>query len=360
MSPDASTHDRHQDRPAPLVSVVIPNYNYANTLKLCLPAVLRQSHRNLEVLMVDDGSTDDSVAVAQSLGVAVVHTGGRCGVSAGRNLGAAHARGEVLFFLDSDVELAPDAVENAVAMLGEDPGIGALCGIEDPEPLIRDSLVEEYRTLQYHYWELSSEGVITYLCPAMLAMPARVFREIGPFNPRLRHTEEIDYGRRVSEKYRVVLTRTVHGRHDHDASLRLLLKKLFNRGRMRVPLYARTRKFDRGYEKAQRVWAALAAALALVALPAALLGPWWLLPAAALFGVSLACDIGMYWFVLRRKGPLFTAYYTAVHYLVNVTIAVAAGVGLLHWFGSRTFRGIYDQEAAATEAAQPGPVQAAT
>ena len=349
--PEQGPHD--QDRP--LVSVIIPNYNYAATLKLCIPAVLGQTYDNLEVIMVDDGSTDDSVAIARSFGVRVVHTGGRRGVSTGRNIGAAHAAGEVLFFLDSDVELARDAVEQAVAALHRDPGIGALCGIEDPEPLIRDSRVEEYRALQYHYWELSAEGVITFLCPAMLAIPARVFEDVGPFNVRLRHTEEVDYGQRVSAKYRVVLTRAVHGRHDHDASLRLLLRKLFTRGRMRVPLYASTRKFDRGYEKAQRVWAALLAALGAVTLPVAALGPLWLLLPAALAAASMACDTGMYLFVLRRRGIIFAIYFTAVHYLVNVTIAVSAGVGLVNWLCSASFRGIY-----ARDAVQPDSARATT
>jgi glycosyltransferase involved in cell wall biosynthesis len=345
--------EREQPSQGPaLVSVIIPNYNYAATLKLCIPAVLRQTHPNLEVIMVDDGSTDDSVAIAESHGVRVVHTGGRCGVAAGRNLGAAHARGQVLFFLDSDVELADDAVAQAAARLGADPGIGALCGIEDPEPLIRDSLVEEYRALQYHYWERSAEGDITYLCPAMLAIPAHVFADVGPFNTRLRHTEEVDYGQRVSERYRVVLTGAVHGRHDHDASLRLLLRKLFDRGRMRIPLYARTRKFDRGYEKARRVWASLLAGLCLAALPAAALGPWWLALPAALAAASIACDVGMYRFVLRRRGLPFTLYFTAMHYVVNVTIAFAAGVGLLNWLSSRSFRGIYTQDAVQADSAQ--------
>src|SRR5437879_3321134 len=171
----------------------------------------------------------------------------------------------------------------------------------------------------------------------MLAIPARVFAEIGPFNTRLRHTEEVDYGQRVSERYRVVLTAAVHGRHDHDASLRLLLRKLFDRGRMRVPLYARTRTFDRGYEKAQRVWGSLLAGLSLITLPTAVLGPWWLALPAVLAAASAACDAGMYRFVLRRKGVPFTLYFTAMHYVVNVTIAFAAGVGLLNWLGSRSF-----------------------
>lgn len=327
---------------SPQVSVIIPNRNYARTLALCLRSVMAQSYAPVEVLVVDDGSTDDSVQVARSFGAGVISTGGGEGVAVGRNLGAAHAHGEVLFFLDSDVALAPDALANAVAQLRSDPEAGAVCGIEDPEPLVRDSLVEEYRTLQYHYWEISSQGVISFLCPAMVAMPAAVFADVGHFNPALRHTEEVDYGQRLSQRYRVVLTAAVHGAHDHDATLRVLLYKLFHRGRLRIPAYVRARRFARGYETAARVWGCVAAALALPSLAALVLGPLWAALPVALVLASLACDAGMYRFVIRRRGVAFGVYFAAVHYLVNVTIAVAAGTGAVQWLCSNKFRRLYE------------------
>jgi glycosyltransferase involved in cell wall biosynthesis len=326
----------------PLVSVIIPNRDYARTLALCLRSVAAQTYPHAEVIVTDDGSTDDSVTIAKEAGAQVVHTAGGQGVAAARNLGAAHANGEILFFLDSDVALAADAVANAVTVLRSDPGIGAVCGVEDPEPLIRDSLVEEYRTLQYHYWEISSQGVISFLCPAMVAMPAAVFSEVGPFNTRLRHTEEVDYGQRVSRRYQVLLTAMVHGAHDHDASLRLLLRKLFQRGRMRIPAYTRARRFARGYETAPRAAACMAALLTVPGMAALALGPEGLAVPAALGLASLALDASMYRYVVARRGPLFGLFFAAVHYLVNVTIGAAVVTGMAQWVCSASFRRAYD------------------
>ncbi|WP_433171049.1 glycosyltransferase family 2 protein [Actinoallomurus sp. CA-150999] len=327
----------------PLVSIIIPNYNYARTLGMCLRAALNQTYGPVEILVVDDGSTDDSVAIAKGLGVSVISTPANGGCAAARNFGVARAAGEVLFFIDSDVAIAPDAVEVAVAQLRSDPRIGVICGIEDPEPLIRDSLLEEYRALQYHYWSVSGEGNVTFLFPAMCAMRREVFDEIGPFNTRLRHTEEVDYGYRVSRRYDLRLTSAISGRHDHDDSLRVLLRKLFHRGRMRIPLYARARAFAQGFETRWRAYGSVAALAALVSVvvPAVFGAVWWVVP-ALLFAVSVLCDVGLYAFVARRRSVAFLGYFVAIHFLVNVTIAAAAATGVLQWLTSGTFRRLYD------------------
>jgi glycosyltransferase involved in cell wall biosynthesis len=327
----------------PLVSVIVPNYNYAASLHVCLRAVLDQTYPHLEVVVVDDASTDDSVAVAAALGVRVVRLADNGGCARARNVGAAHTAGEILFYVDSDLAMAPDAVARAVAILRADPRVGAVCGVEDPEPLLHDTPVARYRGLQYHYWSASGEGDVTVLCPAMLAIPRAVYEEVGPFNEALLQTEEVDYGYRLSRRHRVRLTSAVRGRHDHDHALLPLLRKLFRRARLRVPLYARARRFATGFETASRAWGSLAA---LAALPALLLppllGPVWLLAPAALVAASLAADRGMYRFVYRRRGAPFLLFFVAVHFLVNLTIATGVGVGVLQWAVSPPFRRLYD------------------
>ncbi|RCG26246.1 glycosyltransferase family 2 protein [Sphaerisporangium album] len=330
---------------APLVSVIVPNYNYAASLELCLRALQAQTYAPIELLVVDDHSTDDSVAVARRLGVRVVQTERNMGVAGARNLGVAHAGGEILVFVDSDVAAYPDAVEVAVAMLAADPRLGAVSSIHDPEPLIRDSLVEDYRALQYYYWTASSEGSISFLFPALVAMPRRVYDEIGPFNTQLRETEEVDYGHRLTQRYDMVLTSAVRSRHDHDDRLGKLLRKLYRRGRARVPLYAQRRRFACGFETSSRAGGSLAALAALAALPvAAPLGPAGaMLPAAAL-AVSIIADLGMYRFVLRRRGPLFLLYFGVVHFVVNVTIAAGVAAGVVRWLFSARFRRLYEPD----------------
>ncbi|MEV4107772.1 glycosyltransferase family 2 protein [Nonomuraea sp. NPDC049695] len=327
----------------PLVSVIVPNYNYARTLDLCLSALERQTYPHIEVIVVDDRSTDNSVEIAHRHGARVVVTDTNIGAPAARNLGVEHARGEVLFFLDSDLALAEDVVEYAVDLLTSDPTLGVVCGTYDPEPLIPDSLVERYRSLQLHYWISGDEGEITTIYSALFAMRAEVFREVGPLNPALRHSENAEYGHRVTQRYRIVLDNRIRGRHDHDDRLGVVLSKFFHRARLHIPLYLRRPDFNGGPTNSSRGWGSLAALFAVLTAPLpVLLGPAWLVAPLALLAGSIAADLGMYRFVRRYAGVWFTLYFTAVHFLVNVTVGVAVFAGAAQCLLSSRFRHTYD------------------
>lgn len=336
----------------PLVSLVIPNYNYGRSLGLSIQSAKDQDYPNLEIIVVDDCSTDGSEDIARSYGVTVVSTGTNSGVAVARNTGAAHARGSILFFLDSDVALSPGAVRAAVDLLRDNPEVGAVCGMYEPEPLIRDSLVEECRCLQAYYWRTSSEGTVSFLISAMCAMRVEVFEEIGPFNPNLRQTEEVDYGQRLSQRYDLLLTPAVRGSHDDDHELWPLIRKIFTRGRLRVPLYARRRKFAKGFETASRSWASLMSALAVVSLAApAVLGPaGWALPVLLLAAV-VGLDLGMYRFVAARRGLRFMPAFFGVQLAFNLTVVAGVAFGAVHWLLSPAFRRLYDRDLAVPSAA---------
>jgi glycosyltransferase involved in cell wall biosynthesis len=326
-----------------LVSVVIPNYNSEKTLAACIGALHAQTYPNIEIILADDGSTDTSVAVARKLGVTVLKTSVNAGSGVARNLGAAQTNGQILFYVDSDVALAPDAIANAVSILRADPTIGAVCGVQDPEPLLHDTFVARYRGVQYHYWLRSAEGDTTILPSSICAIPVRVQADIGAFNPALKQTEDFDLGYRISRRYRMLMTPSVHGQHAHDAHARILLRKLFQRGRLRIPLYARIRHFSTGFETPQRAWASLAAAASVPALVATVLfGPWMLAVAAGLIASSVLLDAGMYRFAASLYGPVFLARFIAMHYLVNLTIMASVLAGATQWLLSPGFRRLYD------------------
>jgi glycosyltransferase involved in cell wall biosynthesis len=327
----------------PLVSAIVPNYNYARALELCLRALQAQTYPNLEIILVDDRSTDDSVAVARRLGIQVVQPEVNGGVSVARNLGAAHARGEVLFFVDSDVALDPDAVEVAVATLADRPRAGAVCGNYHSEPLIRDSLVEEYRNFHQYYWLGQCAGQIhDFVHPALLAVRRKAFFDIGGFNPRLRRTEGADFGRRLCQHHEAWLNPAIRGRHDNDDKLRVVLRKVFIRTRMQISFFRQGRKVARvaGSSSAR---GALLAALTLpgILLPA-LFGPLWIIVPAALLAGSVASDVNLYRAASRERGIWFASYVAVLHFLVNLTIMAGVAAGLFAWFTSESFRRLYE------------------
>ena len=105
----------------PLLSVIIPVYNAGETLAECLDSVCTQSLSNLEILCVDDGSTDGCTAIAEeySLRDARVHVIRQSNRSAGaaRNNGLSHAKGKYVHFLDADDRLCPGIYERTVKQL---------------------------------------------------------------------------------------------------------------------------------------------------------------------------------------------------------------------------------------------------
>jgi glycosyltransferase involved in cell wall biosynthesis len=327
-----------------LVSVIVPNYNYGKSLRGCLTALKAQTYEPMEIIVVDDHSTDDSVDVAREFGVKVLQTPTNSGVATARNLGSQNASGSILMFVDSDVAPAPDAVAESVAMLESDPSVGAACGVYEDTPMIRDSMVEECRCVQAYYWRMSSLGEVSFLFSAICALRAEVFAEIGPFNPRLRQTEEVDYGQRLSQHYKILLSPRIHGRHDDDDQLWPLLRKLFRRARLRIPLYAQRKRFARGFETASRAYASLATLITMISLiPAVVFGSFFLLVPIVLLGVSLWCDRDMYQYVVKARGWRFCAAFVAIAFMENLAISSGVVVGVVHWLLSRSFRHLYDR-----------------
>lgn len=99
------------------VSVIVPAFNSQTTIARCLQALERQtlSQEHYEVIVVDDGSTDDTRGRVQSYAQTRLLTQRHAGPAAARNLGAQHARGEIVLFTDADCEPAPDWLEQMLA-----------------------------------------------------------------------------------------------------------------------------------------------------------------------------------------------------------------------------------------------------
>jgi len=114
---------RKESAPAPRLSVIVPAFNVDHYLAESVESILAQSYRDLEIVVVDDGSTDGTAAVARDYAdrlanVRVVTTPNR-GLGAARNLGLQHARGELIAFVDSDDTVLPEAYASMVRVLDE-------------------------------------------------------------------------------------------------------------------------------------------------------------------------------------------------------------------------------------------------
>lgn len=111
------------DKSNETVSVIVPVYNAQKYLRKCLASILAQSYRDLQIILVDDGSTDNSLAICRAFagkdGRVQVFTQENRGVSAARNLGLRQVRGKYLSFVDADDWLPGDSVARLVQALNE-------------------------------------------------------------------------------------------------------------------------------------------------------------------------------------------------------------------------------------------------
>ncbi|MEU4573483.1 glycosyltransferase family 2 protein [Nonomuraea sp. NPDC023979] len=312
------------------VSLIVPCYNAAKTLRLCLEAVLSQTRLPDEIVVVDDASTDGSAELAEKLGCRVVRMPVNRGVSAARNTGADATTGDVIFYLDSDVALRPDAVANALAILDGDPDVGCVHGVYDTEPLIDDGPAEWYRILHAVHWRRRHLGEVNSVVFALAAIRRDVLLGAGRFDESLRDCEDVEYSSRLAVRSRIVLTDTVVGRHDDGSDLLPILGEQWRRALPLIPLaLATSRRGAAKPEHANRPTGILACALALACLPLGLLSPALLAVPAALVAGFVLADVELVRFVHGRRGPAFTAYFMGVHLAVHVVLVTGLAVGSL-------------------------------
>jgi glycosyltransferase involved in cell wall biosynthesis len=208
----------------PSVSVVIPAYNHARYLAEAIDSALGQTLPAADVVVVDDGSTDDTprVLAAYRDSVHIVRQANR-GVSAARNAGAALARGDLLAFLDADDVWLPEKLEAQAARFAADPELGLVhCAVEEIDAEGR-SLRTRTDGMDGRVAEemlLFQRAVILGGGSAAVVTRAR-FEELGGFDESLGTSADWDLHHRIARRARVgfvprvLLRYRVHGANMH-------------------------------------------------------------------------------------------------------------------------------------------------
>lgn len=365
-----------------MISVVVPVHNDAAHLRACLEALRASTHRQHEVLVVDDGSTDATPEVAREYGVRLLQQDLRAGPAAARNRGAMAAHGEHLMFVDADVCVHADTLARVAAAFAADAGIDALFGSYDRAPR-EPNLLSQYKNLLHHFVHQQGAPEASTFWSGCGAIKRAVFLELGGFDAGYERPsiEDIELGVRLRQAgRRVVLRKDVQATHLKRWTFAGLLRSDFHdRGVPWTELILRRRQLpnDLNLKTPQRLCALMAYALAalfvagcwrrpaLVALPLVILGLVLALDAASArgrvpAGVALlaaaaglgACALGLrtfalggplalalvlgivlvnaplYAFFARERGVLFALFALPLQVLYYLYSVVALAVGL--------------------------------
>src|SRR3989442_11807346 len=163
------------------ISIIVPVHNNPRDLRLCLGALRAAITPDSEIIVVDDGSTDDTASVATGMGLQVVTLAQNSGPAAARNEGAGRARGAILFFVDADVMIAPGAIERVRRFFADHPEHAAVFGSYDARPGC-GSMVSRYRNLLHHFVHQRGNPDASTFWAGCGAIRRSVFHEVGGFD----------------------------------------------------------------------------------------------------------------------------------------------------------------------------------
>lgn len=217
MGPVAATAEDHGSGRTVRASVIIPMYNAAGVIDRCLEAVRCQTlpRDQYEVIVVDDGSTDGTGDRAAALGVTVLRQPNR-GPAAARNLGAAHASGDILAFTDADCSPAPDWLERLLAAFADPEVVGAKGTYRTEQRGIVARLVQtEY---EEKYARMAGFSKIDFIDTYAAAYRRAVFLANGGFDPAfpVPSAEDQEFSFRLAERgYRMVFAPDAVVYHRH-------------------------------------------------------------------------------------------------------------------------------------------------
>lgn len=204
----------------PLVSVVIPSFNSERFLGEALASVSAQTYAPVETIVVDDGSSDDTAAVARAHpGIALIEQE-NSGPSAARNRGFAASRGEFIAFHDSDDTMTPDKLAVQVGHLLDNPTVG--CVLAEQELIVEEGA-------ELPFWVEGTEVEVVMpprppdledepqVHPMTMVLRRETFERVGDFDESMRAAEDFDWMLRAAEKEveiarlpEVLLRRRVH------------------------------------------------------------------------------------------------------------------------------------------------------
>jgi GT2 family glycosyltransferase len=325
--------------------VVVPVRNGGRDFEHCLQRLRDSLANDFELIVVDDGSTDDSAARALAAGAAVIRNELPQGPAAARNRGARAAIAPLICFLDADVAVHPATISLALERFEADPKLSALFGSYDDAPPAR-GIVSQYRNLLHHFvhqqghFRAGIRAVHTFWTGCGM-IRRDVFLEFGGFDPRLYPRpaiEDIELGYRLTQAgHPIVLARDVLATHLKRWTLsEMVHTDIFRRGVPWMLLLKRTGTVERdlNVKTSQKACVALTGLTMLTAFEGFLI-PWTGIVAGCGLAAILALNRDFFRFLLRRKGLAFACAALPLHLIYYCCCGCSVLIALALWHTRR-------------------------
>ena len=221
------------------VSVIIPAYNASKTVDLCLRSILKQDFSDYEIIVVDDGSIDDTKEKVKKYSVRLIGNA-HGGSSAARNTGFKASKGDILVFFDSDCVAKKDLIAQLIEPL-KDPKIGVTQAWWEVANKDRLVPVLVFKTYEYFTRNLKYPDFLWSYC---FAIRRELFQKLGMFDLIWTRVEDVDFAYKViKEGYKIYLMKEVRVGHFFRETLLAHLKVHIRTARDKFLYVNKTKKF---------------------------------------------------------------------------------------------------------------------
>ncbi len=228
-----------------MISVVIPTYNAEKFMPALLDSIFRQAVDDMEVIIVDDCSTDDTVKIAENYPVKVIRSTKNSGPARARNTGVQAAAGDIIFFLDSDVIVLDGTIREVKDYFEKNPSANCVIGICSTKPLNRGFVPGYMAMFEYIHLIGRQYDRVSVFAPRCGAIKKELFLKIGGYDENYRgaDVEDFELARRINKTDSIILNPRMIVKH-RFADFRQALKIYFRRTVMWVHLFFRERQLD--------------------------------------------------------------------------------------------------------------------
>jgi len=212
------------------ISVVIPNYNAGSTIGKCLEAVLLSKYDHFEVIVVDDGSSDNSIEIINAFPCKLIQLYKHAGASRARNTGARESAGDIIFFIDADCIVAEDTlslVHKAMSV----PEADVIGGSYTPLPY-DSNFFSIFQSVFINYSELKRKEP-DYIASHSMAIEKRIFEKSGGFPEQfLPIIEDVELSHRLRRAgYKLQMAPEILVRHIFNFTFWNSLRNAFRKSR---------------------------------------------------------------------------------------------------------------------------------
>ncbi len=213
------------------VSLIIPAYNAAGTIRECLESVFSSDLKRCEVILVDDCSKDKTAEIAKEFPCRVLRNKKNSGAAAARNLGAKKASGKILLFVDSDETVQKDLLRRTLKVFQDYPQVSAFVGTFSKKHR-HASFISQYKNLHFYYYATKVPFYTRVLNGAIAAVKKDAFWAVNGFDcGKKTIAEDADFGMRLSKAgFLICQRKDIEVEHLKLLSFKSFVKNDFERG----------------------------------------------------------------------------------------------------------------------------------